>query len=131
MSKISFKDKSTEDILLEMENLAGGSLNYPVFDAMSAAIQVGVVNKLCNTIDTASENFLLQISHLNERIEGARNNFVTESDAFRKSMAEIKASLEEFRESNEKASRTLTRATYVLAFVALVQAVILAYPLLR
>jgi hypothetical protein len=119
-------DKSLEEILKHMENRAGDTI-----ETLAATIQAKLVGKLCNTIDTASENLLRQISLLKELIEKARDDFVTESGAFRKSMGEIQTSLEEFQKSNETASKALTRATYVLAFVALVQAVILAYPLFK
>ena len=68
---------------------------------------------------------------MKECIETARNNFVTESGAFRTSMGEIQTSLQEFRESNERASKALTVATYVLAGVALIQAIILALQLFK
>jgi hypothetical protein len=75
--------------------------------AISAQIQLQLVGKLCSSVDTAS------------------GDFVRQSHALRESMGGIRSSLRKFRESNERASRALTRATYVLAGVALIQAVIL------
>jgi hypothetical protein len=118
-------EERTEETIRRMLNRAMAS------ESLTATVQYKLVGKLCDTIDTASENALRQSSSLGECIEAARNNFVTESSAFRKSMGEIQISLEEFRKSNERASKALTKATYILAFVALVQAVILAYPLLK
>ena len=131
MGDWSSKGKTPEEIVRDMEGLGTLPVGNPLPLTMSMAIQVKLVGKLCDTIDTASGNFLRESGVLRELIEGARNDFVTESGAFRKSMKEVQTSLEEFRKSNEVASKALTIATYVLAFVALVQAVILAYPLFK
>lgn len=64
------------------------------------------------------------ISALIKCVEGVKDNFVTEGSALRESMGGIRSSLHKFRESNEKASTALTRATYILAGVALIQALI-------
>ena len=99
-------------------------------ESLSAAIQHKLVVKLCDTIDATSENALKQSISLKECIEATRNDFVTESSALRESMSWIQSSLEEFRKSNQRASKALTVATYVLAGFAFIQAVILALQLL-
>ena len=131
MGDSSSKGKTPEEIVRDMEGLGTLPFGNALRLTMSAAIQVKLVGKLCDTIDTASENFLRQSSVLNESIGRAREDFVEQSVTFRKSMEAVRGSLEEFRKSNEAASKALTKATYVLAFVALVQAVILAYPLFK
>ncbi len=125
------KGKSPEEIERDMEGLGHISIDNPLPLTMSTAIQVKLVAKLCETIDTTSRDFLRQSSELKEYIEAVRKDFVEQSVTFRKCLESVKGSLEEFRKSNETASRALTKATYVLAFVALVQAVILAYPLFK
>ena len=100
------------------------AIDKPLPLAMIAAIQVKLIDKLCDAIDTASRDFVIQSNGLKECIEGARNNFVTESGGLRKSMGGIQSSLEEFRKSNEQSSKALTVATYVLAGVASIQAII-------
>jgi hypothetical protein len=115
------KAKRVEEIQKDLEGLGYIAIDKPLPLAMIAAIQVRLIDKLCDAIDTASRDFVIQSNGFKECIEGARNNFVTESGALRKSMGEIRSSLEEFRKSNEKSSNALTVATYVLACVALVQ----------
>ena len=124
MEKWSSKGKPAEQILEEMERYGGQDLRYNIFDAMNAAIQVRLTAKICGSMDAASTDFVRQSTNLKECVDAARNNFVDESHDFRKSIGEIRSSLEEFRNSSEKSSRALTRATYVLAGVALIQAII-------
>lgn len=123
--------KNPVQIVRDMEGLGHISIENPLPRTMSAAIQVKLVAKLCETIDTASRDLLRQSSELKEYIEAVRKDFVEQSVTFRKCLEAVQGSLEEFRKSNETASKALTKATYVLAFVALVQAAILAYPLLK
>ncbi len=94
MGDWSSKGKNPEEIVRNMEGLGTLPVGNPLPLTMSAAIQVKLVGKLCDTIDTASGNFLRESSVLRELIEGARNDFVTESGAFRKSMGEVQTSLE-------------------------------------
>lgn len=123
--------KNPDKIVKDMEGLGHISIDNPLPLTMSAAIQVKLVGKLCDTIDAASESFLRQSNDLKEYIGATRKDFVEQSVTFRKSLEAVRGSLEEFRKSNETASKALTKATYILAFVALVQAVILAYPLFK
>ena len=120
MSPISFEGKTTEDILEWMGRLAGGDLRFPEFDAIKAFIQVRTVDKLCGQIQALGIILVNQSNSLEENLDSSRN------------------SLDKFRESNEESSRAMKRwtqvlaaATVVLAFVALVQAMILAYPLFK
>lgn len=112
-------EERTEETIKRMINKA------IVSESLTAAVQYKLAGKLCNTIEAASGDFVRQSNGLKECVEAANNNFVAESRAFRESMGGIRSSLRKFRESNERASRALTRATYVLAGVALIQAVIL------
>lgn len=131
MGDWSSKGKGPEEIVRDMEGLGHISVDNPLPHTMSAAIHMKLVGKLCDTIDTASDNFVRQSNDLKVYIEAAGEDFKKQSDALRESFREVRNSLDEFKKSSEKASSALTIATYVLAFVALVQAVILAYPLFK
>jgi hypothetical protein len=100
-------EERTEETIKRMINKAVAS------ESLTAAVQHKLVGKLCDTI------------------EGANANFVAESRAVRESIGGIRSSLRKFRESNEKASKTLTRAIYVLAGVALIHAIILVLQWLK
>jgi len=121
------KGKSAEDILEEMTNREDYIDGPQFFELQKAAIQVRLATTICNSIDTGSINFFRQIIVLQELIEKARSDFINESDNFRKSMGEVQTSLEKFQKSNEKASKALTIAINILAFVAAVQVLIFAY----
>jgi len=126
----NFKNKSLQEFLLYLNE----GIHPPdgaQFQLSKLAIEVKLIGKLSDIINTASVDVLRQSGFLKETIEAARNNFITESGALRKSMGEIRSSLEEFRESNEKSSKALTVATYVLAGVASIQAVIFALQWLK
>ncbi|HXX34743.1 MAG TPA: hypothetical protein VEM15_09745 [Thermodesulfobacteriota bacterium] len=112
-------EEKTEETIRRMINKG------MVSESLTAAVEYKFVDKLCDTIGAASGDFVRQSVHLQQCVEGANDNFVAESRAFRESMGGIRSSLRKFRESNERASKALTRATYVLAGVALIQAVIL------
>ena len=100
-------------------------------ESLVAAMEYKLVGKLCDTIEAASGEFVRQSVNLQQCVEGANNNFVAESRAFKESMGGIRSSMRKFRESNEKGSKALTRATYVLAGVALIQALLLILQWLR
>jgi len=112
----NFNQKKVHDLLSDLNR----NMHPPdstQFQLSQLAIQVQLVDKLSDAIDEASECS------------------ATESRALRESMGGIRSSLHKFRESNEKASRALTRATYalagVLAGVALIQATIFALQWLK
>ncbi len=92
--------------------------------AMMAAIQSRLVADLNGAICQATDGIVRQGSSLERLVERARDDFVTESRALRESMGTIRSSLRKFRKSNEKSSKALTVATYVLAGVAGIQALI-------
>jgi hypothetical protein len=121
------KGKSAEDILEEMTNREDYIDGPQFFELQKTAIQVRLATTICNSIDTGSINFFRQIIVLQELIEKARSDFINESYNFRKSMGEVQTSLEKFQKSNEKASKALTIAINILAFVAAVQVLIFAY----
>jgi len=112
-------EETTEETIKRMINKAVAS------ESLAAAVQYKLASKLCGAIEAASGDFVRQSLNLQQCFEGANNNFVTESRAFTESMGGIRSSMRKFRKSNEKASKALTRATYVLAGVALIQAVVL------
>jgi len=120
MGDWSSKGRSPEEIVRDMEGLGHISVDNPLPHTMSAAIHVKLVGKLCDTIDTASDNFVRQSNDLKVYIEASGEDFKKQSGALRESFREVRNSLDEFKKSSEKASSALTIATYVLAFVALV-----------
>ncbi len=101
---LNIDGKTTEDILKEMANLAGGDLRFPTFDAMKAFIQVGTVDKLCGIIGAAG------------------GDFVKQSNALRESVGHLKDSIDDFKKSNERTSKAIIWLTVVLAIAALIQA---------
>lgn len=107
-----------EDTVSRMLNRAIAS------ESLAATVQYKVTRLLWDSIGALSGNFVKQSNSLKDCIEAARKDFVTESKALKESMGGIRSSLDEFRKSNEKSSTALTRATYVLAGVALIQAII-------
>ena len=101
-AKYSSKGKSKEEILEEMEKLGEGGVDYPLFDAMTAATQVRIVDQLCGRIGAAGEDFL-------------------------RTSTALKESIDKFKESNEKTSKVLIWLTVVLAGAGLVQALALMF----
>jgi CHAD domain-containing protein len=126
MAENFFKGKNAEQLIKELAilHVAPGS---HLADAISAQIQSHLVNRLSIAIDQATAGLVRQGISLEQCVEGAKNNFVTESHSLRESMGGIRSSLETFRKSTEKSSKALTTATYVLAGVAFIQAVIFAF----
>jgi hypothetical protein len=93
-------------------------------ETLAAVVQYKVTRLLWDAIGVLSANFVKQSDVLKECAEKAKDDFVNESKYLRESMEEIRSSLEKFRVSAVKSSNALTRATYVLAGVAFIQAVI-------
>ena len=132
MEKYSSEGKSLKEVLRDFENLGSSlSVQSALPRAMSAVIQARLTEKLCASIDTAGEGFVKQMSDLKIYVEAAKKDVNEQSGLLRESFWEVRDSLDEFKKSNEKSSRALTRATYVLAAVALIQVVIIAWPLFK
>ena len=130
MAEYSIDGKSPEQLVKDLAGLRVSPESH-IPAAISAQIQVKLIGKLCDAMDTASANIVIQSVKLQQCVEGANNNFVAESRAFSESMGGIRSSMRKFRESNERASKSLTTAIYVLAGAALIQAVILVLQWLK
>ena len=130
MAEYIIEDKTPEQLVKELVGLHVSSESH-IPAAISAQIQLKLIGKLCDAMDAVSANMVIQSVNLRQSVEGANSNFVAESRSFGESIGGIRSSLRKFRESNERASKTLTRAIYVLAGVALIQAVILILQLLK
>ena len=131
MGDWSSKGKSPEEIVRDMEGLGHISVDNPLPHTMSAAIHVKLVGKLCDTIDTASGNFIRQSNALNESIGRAREDFIKMTGESMRKIDDLKSSIDDFRKSNERTSKVLIGLTIVLAFAAIVQVTTLIYQVVK
>lgn len=111
------KEKKTEDILEGMHRGEFSKTADVPFHVAESLIEVRIMEQLYERIKTTGETLFKASMALKESTD--------------QSILILKTSIDDFRKSNETASKALTRATYVLAFVALIQAVVLVYPLLK
>ncbi len=95
------KGKSKEEIIEHMMAHVGG-VDYPLFDALQAAIQAKIADQLVSTANTARDDFIRTIGAL-------------------------KSSIDQFEESNRRASKALNWLTFVIAFAAIVQLILFAW----
>ena len=105
-------EEGTEETIRRFLNRSGDST-----EALTATVQYKLVGELSTAIKTTGST-----------LHNASNALRDSTEKWRET---LKTSIDDFRKSNERASKALTIATYVLAFVALVQAAIFAYPLLK
>jgi cobalamin-dependent methionine synthase I len=95
-SIFDYKGKKTEEILDQMFNLVGG-VDYPIFEALKAAIQVKTTDQVLHTIDEGRKDFINMIGVL-------------------------RTSIDQFKKSSERTSKALIALTAVIGFATLVQA---------
>ena len=111
------KGEKTEDILEGMHKREFSKTTDVPFHVAESLIEVRIIEQLYETIETTGETLSKASIALKESTEG--------------SIKILRISIDDFRKSNEIASKALTNATYVLTFVALIQAVILVYLLVK
>jgi prefoldin subunit 5 len=112
----NLKVRKIEDILKGMHEGEFSKTTDVPFLVAESLIELKMVEQLCEAIKATGSNLFKASTSLKESSEN--------------SVETLKKSIDEFRKSNERTSKALTTATYILAFVALVQAAIFAYPLL-
>jgi hypothetical protein len=97
-SIFDYKGKSTEEILDQMFNLVGG-VDHPIYEALKAAIQVKTTDQVLHTVDEGRKDFINMIGVL-------------------------RISIDQFRNSSERASRALNCFTAVIGGAAVLQLIL-------
>ncbi len=102
------KEKPVENILEDMNNGKMGRPTDTPFQVANAAIEIKIVNQLCDAIKTTGSNLFKASTSLKESSEN--------------SVETLRKSIDDFRKSNEQTSKVLIALTAVIGFATLVQA---------